>query len=274
MPDVLKNLLNSEKGVMALLVIAATTLLFAIGRIEPTTEQWMEYSVLWLGIYTGGKTIQGAASAIANRPATLPGAGPTSVLTTGPTVVNPSSVEAEDLAFAKAPTKPLDPAKIEAAYQRVRGSQDGFVDSETVTYLAVAALLCVSLTLHLAACGWMKNTAHDVATSIVDCTKGEAKKAATELGPVVDILLIQAVDGNSKVDWAPVRDVAKRFSADVGGCVLADAVARALKPRSEDPQAPKISPLEVDRASLREGFRALSVELWKGASFKTDEGTL
>jgi len=89
MPSVLSNFLNSEKGVAFLLVYLGAIGLTALGRIEPTTAQWLDNTTLWLGIYTGGKAIQGAASLISHRPA----ASPATTATTNTTVIGPVALE-------------------------------------------------------------------------------------------------------------------------------------------------------------------------------------
>jgi len=68
MPNVISNLLNSEKGVMGLALLVGVTILAGLGRVTP--DDWLSYTQWIFGIYVGGKSIQGAATAIANRPAT------------------------------------------------------------------------------------------------------------------------------------------------------------------------------------------------------------
>lgn len=58
---------NSEKGLFGLALIIGCTVLTAIGKVPPDT--WISYTQWIFGIYVGGKTIQGAASALAARPA-------------------------------------------------------------------------------------------------------------------------------------------------------------------------------------------------------------
>jgi hypothetical protein len=72
MPTVLSNFLNSEKGVAFLLVFLVAVAFTVFGVISPTSAQWLDNTTLWLGIYTGGKAIQGAASAISSRPLSAP----------------------------------------------------------------------------------------------------------------------------------------------------------------------------------------------------------
>lgn len=62
--NVLQNLLNSEKAVVTgLLIIAASAL---AGLDKMSVAQWMDYTTLLAGFYIGGKTVQGAASAISS----------------------------------------------------------------------------------------------------------------------------------------------------------------------------------------------------------------
>jgi len=60
--QVLKNFLGSEKGILALALLIAATVLTALGKMS--LAEWQDYSIWIFGIYTGGKAIQGAASAI------------------------------------------------------------------------------------------------------------------------------------------------------------------------------------------------------------------
>ena len=65
MMQVLKDFFGSEKGVFAyLLPMIGVIVLAAMGKITP--EQFVEYTILLSGIYTGGKAIQGGASAVVN----------------------------------------------------------------------------------------------------------------------------------------------------------------------------------------------------------------
>ena len=63
--DLLKNFFNSEKGVFAYLIpMIVISVLVIMGKIE--IEQYIEYMTYLVGIYTGGKAIQGAGAAIGN----------------------------------------------------------------------------------------------------------------------------------------------------------------------------------------------------------------
>ena len=59
-PQVVKNFLNSEKGVIALALLIGATVLAAMSKM--TVAEWQNYSIWIFGIYTGGKSIQGAAA--------------------------------------------------------------------------------------------------------------------------------------------------------------------------------------------------------------------
>lgn len=150
-------------------------------------------------------------------------------------------------------------------------------ESGAINLALMQLLVCIAAAFALATsvgCGWLKRESKAVAAAFADCTKGQAKAAVDELAPLADAALSQAIDPDGKVQWGPIVDWSKRFTTNIGGCVLADAVARALAPPSDDPNAPKSSPLVVDRASLRDGFRALAVERFGGVTFKTANGEI
>ena len=64
--ELLKNFLNSEKGVFAyLLPMIGITVLVVMGKI--TVDQYVEYMLYFAGIYTGGKAIQGAGAAAGGK---------------------------------------------------------------------------------------------------------------------------------------------------------------------------------------------------------------
>lgn len=63
---VLKNFINSEKAVASFVVLAGATAFVFTGKI--TVQEWMDFSKWVLGIYVGGKAIQGAASQFSGRP--------------------------------------------------------------------------------------------------------------------------------------------------------------------------------------------------------------
>lgn len=61
-PLVIKQLLGSEKAVVALAVLAAVTVLVVVGKI--TIDEWMAYTQVIVAVYIGGKAVQGAAASI------------------------------------------------------------------------------------------------------------------------------------------------------------------------------------------------------------------
>jgi hypothetical protein len=65
--NVLKNFANSEKAIaVGVFAIIATVFVF-VDRI--TVQEWMGYTEILLGIYVGGKAVQGAASAVSGSKA-------------------------------------------------------------------------------------------------------------------------------------------------------------------------------------------------------------
>lgn len=110
------------------------------------------------------------------------------------------------------------------------------------------------------------NTKHDV----IDCTTKEAVSRIGEFGSMVDDVLVNATAGDGSLDKDRVKSAVKGFATDSARCVLADAIARALAPKADDPNAPKSSPLETDPAALR----ALLDELGDGKTYHTPNGTL
>ncbi len=66
----IKDLLNSERGIVALALIVAATVLCAIGSIS--TQQWLDYSTWIFTTYAAAKTITGAIVAAKAAPALSP----------------------------------------------------------------------------------------------------------------------------------------------------------------------------------------------------------
>lgn len=65
MLPVIMNLLNSEKAIASGVLVVASGVMVATGQITP--EQWMAYTQTLLGIYVGGKTVQGAVAGLTGR---------------------------------------------------------------------------------------------------------------------------------------------------------------------------------------------------------------
>lgn len=63
-PQIIKNLLNSEKAVTVGVLIIAATVLAAVGRMSVAV--WVNYTEVLAAIYVGGKTIHGSASVFAD----------------------------------------------------------------------------------------------------------------------------------------------------------------------------------------------------------------
>lgn len=61
----LANIWNSERGIVAVALIIAATVLTALGHM--TIGAWQDHSVEVFGLYAGSKTITGAVSLWTNR---------------------------------------------------------------------------------------------------------------------------------------------------------------------------------------------------------------
>ena len=134
------------------------------------------------------------------------------------------------------------------------------------TWLVLAPLLLVLG----CDCSGVKKEAKAIASDVIDCTTENARTLTDQFGPLVDELLRHATGADGKIDWAPVKDATRSFALASGGCVVGNVVARALAPKSTDPDAPQVSGLEVDQAQLLSGFRAL----YPGKKFVTTSGPL
>lgn len=62
--NALRDLLGSERGFFALLLVIASTVLAALGKM--TIDQWQSFAIWIFGIYVGGKTVTGAVDVLKN----------------------------------------------------------------------------------------------------------------------------------------------------------------------------------------------------------------
>lgn len=131
-----------------------------------------------------------------------------------------------------------------------------------VTLAALASCECAST-----------QKALEFAGDVVDCARQADPKAAAELGPLVEALLLQTVTG-SQLDWTAVKALAKDFSPELGGCLIAEATARLLNPRAPLPGAPKSGGVVLDPVALRAGFRELAAARFNNLKFATVGGVL
>lgn len=106
--------------------------------------------------------------------------------------------------------------------------------------------------LGLSCCSTIKDEAAATGKAIVDCTKASAVQAIHEYGPTVEQVLVDAVNGNGKLDKDRATAAVKTYASDTARCVLAATIARLMKPPSSDPEAPQSSPLQVDLAGLQD----------------------
>lgn len=153
-----------------------------------------------------------------------------------------------------------------AARTSLKKSQAGFVRLGLVAFVAITGGIALG-------CAWMKSESKVAAGDVVDCTGATAKAHIKEYGPLADAALVYMTGGDGHVDKAAVKSSAIGMLVETGGCVLADAVARALTPHA-DPNAPKSSPLEADRASLLAAFESVRSEQLAHKKFHTPHGDL
>ncbi len=62
--NVLKNFGHSEKAIYSLIPLVIATVFVFTGRI--TEQEWMGFAEIIVGIYIGGKAVQGAAAAVSS----------------------------------------------------------------------------------------------------------------------------------------------------------------------------------------------------------------
>lgn len=65
--QVIKNFANSEKAVASGVLMVGATAMVALGKMS--VPEWQEYTLWLLGIYTGGKTIQGTIASATGQKA-------------------------------------------------------------------------------------------------------------------------------------------------------------------------------------------------------------
>jgi hypothetical protein len=250
MPPVLTSLFSSEKGVIGLALIAGATTLAALGYM--TIDQWKEYTTYIFGIYAVTKTAQGAASAIASRPAAAPPM-------TGSTGANSPTTN-----ITVQPPTTLTPS-----------AEAGFVTLKAMVFMALASVIMLVATASLlSSCKSFRGAAGDVADNIVDCLAPDVKAVTDQFEPLLEQVIVRSTAGDGKVDWSSVKSATSSLKTKLGGCVVAAVVTRALKPRSADPNAPQSSPVEASRDDLAAGFEEMRRTLFEGKTFRTADGTL
>lgn len=134
----------------------------------------------------------------------------------------------------------------------------------------LSRLVALALIIIALGCGAMRSAGEVAKWSLIDCTKAQTAKVVGELRPLMGTVIAHAVNGSGKLDYAPVKDFAKGFASDVTRCAVADAVARLINPPPADPNAPQLSPLQVDRDAAIAGLR----ELFGGQRFRTAAGDI
>lgn len=147
------------------------------------------------------------------------------------------------------------------------------------TARALAALIvftgAILMLAMVTSCGQFKSVSNVGKALLVDCAEPATLAVVNQIGPLVENMLIDNVDGEGHINFDPVLEVGSRWTAEVGGCILADVVARAMTPPSEDPKAPKAStasPLQLHREDLRTGFEQFKSSRFGGVTFVLASG--
>jgi len=100
------DLWKSERGLLAVLIIIAATVLTALGRMEIT--MWKEMSVWIFGLYAAGKTVTGAVDMLTASSRTkaeaAAAATPTAPIATTSTSVTAVTTSSAPAATATEPT--------------------------------------------------------------------------------------------------------------------------------------------------------------------------
>lgn len=96
----IKGLLGSEKAIAAGVLVVAATVLVITGKMS--IAEWREYSLWCLGIYTGGKTIQGTAASIKGHAGAPSEAGAVAAEAVAAATTVADEIEANDSAADKA----------------------------------------------------------------------------------------------------------------------------------------------------------------------------
>lgn len=99
-------------------------------------------------------------------------------------------------------------------------------------------------------CNTIKDEARATAKAVVDCTGKTIVQAIDEYGPTVEQVLLDAIDGQGKLDKDRATAAVKSYASDTAKCVLASTLARLLSPPKPNPDAPQSEPLTVDLAGL------------------------
>lgn len=152
------------------------------------------------------------------------------------------------------------------------GKEKAKIDSQRgLSRLWVIAILALlgSVWLNIGCGATAKRLAKQAGKLVIDCTAENSTTLSREFGPTVDALLRVATLPDGRMDWSIIKEAAKSFGLDTGGCVLANAIARITSQPTSGASAMATSPQRT-----RAEFHALSVELFGGHMFRTTNGDL
>lgn len=159
---------------------------------------------------------------------------------------------------------PAGTAKSSAPPVTTPPAQKGFV--------RVSAVLALALCGVPLGCAWWASEKSGVAGDAINCLKSDASTAIKEFGPAIGSLVTLLTGGDGSIDTAGLKSATSGFAENVGGCVLADAFARAIAPGagSAGSGAPKSSALVLSPTAAR----AAMASLYPGKHFHTAAGDL
>jgi hypothetical protein len=198
----LRDLWKSERGLVAIALIAACTVLVFTGRL--TVERWGEYTWGIFLIYAGAKTITSTASIIKSAPPQPPQTTP----------VEGALVSMIEGLGKQIPTPPPIPA---------REPQAGRVAASTAVMLGIVMLGLAVLTT-TPSCRPVKNVVNAGATAVVECAKADARpilELVAEIGTQAALSALRL----GAIDWSGIEAAAIAQGKVTGGCALARFVA-------------------------------------------------
>ncbi len=141
-------------------------------------------------------------------------------------------------------------------------------------YMVLPFVLLFFASELMCGCGQLKDEARATGKTLVDCTTTTAAAAIAEYSPTVEQVLVDAAQGDGRLDWERVKSATRAYASDAARCVLATTIARVMKSPAASPGAPMSSPLWLEPIALARGWEELRATQLGGAKFKLELGAL